>query len=258
MQYLNIETRILHSPEFIGSDPAERATWLALSMWCAQQENAGRIVGAKSWKDRQWQQTCGVTVREVARSTRLIAWDGDDALIWNYPDAKEKEVQAKRKAGRDTVAKRWPQANSSADSSASRSADTEGKGKERELEMEGNGRGNGMEEEGGVGEGGTTQPDLSGFVPPPDLVLTTFPTSGKQTAWDLRQSFVDELSRLFPNVTVANEAEKALMKINRGMVPKKTARGMERFLMTWMERAQNGARANNGEKPRTTKYADAF
>lgn len=256
MQYLNTETRILHSPEFIGSAPDERGTWFALSLWCAQQENGGRIVGARLWKDRQWQQTCGVTAREVARTTRLISWDGDDALIWNYPDDKEKEVQAKRKAGRATVAKRWPQATSSANSSAinsaSSSADTEGKGKERELE----GNENGKEEE---EEGRATQPDLSGFVPPADPAVVTFPTAGKEPTWELRQSFIDELTRLFPNVAVAAEADKALVKINRGIVAKKTARGMEKFLMSWMERAQNSAHTNGGAKQsRDTKYAGSF
>lgn len=100
MNWLNIETKVLHSPEYIGSDPASRATWLNLSLWSATLENGGRIVGARLWKDRQWQQTCGVTRREVDRSDKLLSWSGDDLLVWNYPCDTESCVRSKREIAR--------------------------------------------------------------------------------------------------------------------------------------------------------------
>lgn len=100
MNWLNIHTPALRSPDFIGSDPTARATWLYVTAYCCEQENGGRIVGARHWKDRQWQQTCGVTLAEVEASSPLISWDGEDIIVASYPEQKEKEVQSKRKAGK--------------------------------------------------------------------------------------------------------------------------------------------------------------
>lgn len=140
MNYLNLETKNLHAPEYIGSDPRARATWLSVSLWCAAIENGGRIIGAKSWKDRQWQQTCGVTVREVNSSAPLLVWNGDDLIVWAYPLRSEAELQAKREAGRagglksaEARAKQTPSIPSSTASSETPScAATERKGKEKE------------------------------------------------------------------------------------------------------------------------------
>jgi hypothetical protein len=156
MEWLNLKTSALHSAEYIGADPHARATWLNVILWCVQQENGGRIGGAMQWKDRQWQQICGVTLREVLNADPLIRQDGEDMLVWNYPIEKESEVRAKREAGRATAGKRWgnreddrsaissggssPHSSegSSPHSSAHSSADAEGKGREGK-EMEGNG-----------------------------------------------------------------------------------------------------------------------
>lgn len=145
MEWLNIRTSTLHSPEYIGSGPCERATWFNVSMWCAQQENSGRIKGARAWKDRQWQQTCGVSKREVDNAKILLPWVGDDLTVWNYPIAKQEEVLAKREAGKVTAAKRWTKPNSSQNSSQDSSAtslpgsspDAEGKGRGKEEEGKG-------------------------------------------------------------------------------------------------------------------------
>lgn len=100
MNYLNLETSVLHSPEYIGCKPVARATWLNVMMWCAGQENGGRIAGAKQWGSRQWQQTCGVTLNEVNLSAPLLAWDGDDLVAWRYPLDREDDVRRNRELGR--------------------------------------------------------------------------------------------------------------------------------------------------------------
>jgi hypothetical protein len=100
MNYLNLETRLLHAPEFIGSDPKARATWLNVSIFAAILENGGRIIGAKSWGNRQWQQSCGVTEREVLHASKLLTWDGDDLLIWAYPLDQESEVLRRREVAK--------------------------------------------------------------------------------------------------------------------------------------------------------------
>jgi len=58
------------------------------------------------WKDRQWQQTCGVTLAEVQAAAPLLTTDGDDILVWRYPVAKESEVQHLRALGRAKTAKK--------------------------------------------------------------------------------------------------------------------------------------------------------
>lgn len=100
MQWLNLKTSTLHSPEYIGSEPRARAAWLNVMLWCAQQENGGRIERARDWKDRQWQQTCGVTRREVDSADRLLQWDSETLKVWNYPADKEHIVREKRDIGR--------------------------------------------------------------------------------------------------------------------------------------------------------------
>ena len=50
MNYLNIHTDILRGVEFIGAEPTERATWIALLGWCATQENGGVIDDCKTGK----------------------------------------------------------------------------------------------------------------------------------------------------------------------------------------------------------------
>jgi hypothetical protein len=138
MEWLNLHTSVLDSPEVVGADPLARATWLFLLRYCCGQENGGVIMDCGEWGDRKWQQLVRVTKREVSRDCDLWKWDGENMRVNFYPTKKQQEVEAKRKAGRDTVAKRWGKQSSSFDSSdnssAIGSADTEGEGKGKEGE----------------------------------------------------------------------------------------------------------------------------
>lgn len=100
MNYLNIHTDILRGSEFIGADPVERATWLALLGWCATQENGGVIEGCKNWKDRQWQQLAGVTAEEINTTSQLYGFQGENLVVHFYPIAAEAAVKAKREGGK--------------------------------------------------------------------------------------------------------------------------------------------------------------
>ena len=122
MEYLNLHVSTIDSPEFKGSDPVERATWLCLMRYCAGQENGGIIREAKAWKDRQWQQVCAVTLPEVKNSCRLYEWCGEDLHVWGYPAKREEEVRKKREAGRATAGQRWAKNQGPPDSSAGSSA----------------------------------------------------------------------------------------------------------------------------------------
>lgn len=100
MNWINIKTSDLRSPEFIGSDPTARGTWVAVLGYCYEQENGGLIAGCKTWKDRQWQQVCGVTREEIDGARSLMSWQDDDLKVWAYPCDLENEIKRKREAGR--------------------------------------------------------------------------------------------------------------------------------------------------------------
>jgi hypothetical protein len=94
MQYLNLETRFLHAAEYIGADPRARGTWLSAMLWCAQQENSGRIAGAAAWGNRRFEQTFGATRREIDAAAPLLVWDGNDLVVWGYPQAQQEKYHA--------------------------------------------------------------------------------------------------------------------------------------------------------------------
>lgn len=100
MNWININTTFIRSPEFIGAEPVERATWLCLLAYCCEQENGGNIKDCNGWKCRRWQQTCGVSLEEVQADSDLWEWKEDCLSVFAYPSDKEREVAAKRKAGK--------------------------------------------------------------------------------------------------------------------------------------------------------------
>lgn len=100
MNWINIKTSDLRAPQFIGSDPTARGTWVAVLGYCYEQENGGLIAGCKTWKDRQWQQVCGVTREEIDGAQSLMSWQDDDLKVWGYPSDLEDEIKRKREAGR--------------------------------------------------------------------------------------------------------------------------------------------------------------
>lgn len=100
MHWINLRITTLRSPAFIGSEPVSRATWLAVLAYCCEQENGGVVSECADWKDRQWQQTCGVTREEIDGASKLLCWDGDDLVVWEYPLEKQREIETRREAGR--------------------------------------------------------------------------------------------------------------------------------------------------------------
>jgi hypothetical protein len=145
MHWINLEVRTLRSPEYLGSDPVDRATWLNVLAHCCEQENGGRIAGAAEWTDRQWQQVCGVTRREVLRASQLLTWDGPTLCVAFFPADKEKQVQELRRHGEEAARRRWrrklipqgiPCGIPQGMGKAVPCGDAEGKGREMEGEEE--------------------------------------------------------------------------------------------------------------------------
>lgn len=140
MEWLNIHiAKQLRSPEAIGSAPAELGTWVRVLAYCCEQENGGRISGGASWKDRQWQQLCAVTIRELRAADRLIQFDGSDIVVNGYPAEKEAEVQRARRRGQAGAMAKWgaragrcsseAQAHAQASARADAEGEREGEGK---------------------------------------------------------------------------------------------------------------------------------
>ena len=108
MDWLNLHiSTTVRSPEYVGSSPEERGTWVSVLAYACEIECGGRLSGAASWKNRQWQQACGVTLREVRSSSRLMRFEGDDLVINGYPVAKEHQVKQARGVGMAGAMKRW-------------------------------------------------------------------------------------------------------------------------------------------------------
>ena len=100
MTWVNIPIEFFISSDFRGSEPTDRATWLAMLAYCHAEENGGTIKGAASWSDRKWQQVVAVTKQETQSECDLWSWDGGDLLVHHYPSDKEMEVQHLRHIGR--------------------------------------------------------------------------------------------------------------------------------------------------------------
>jgi hypothetical protein len=165
MIYLNLKTSTLRAPEYIGSEPTQRGTWLNLMCYCCEQENRGVIDGCAGWKDRQWQQTAGVTLAEVREDCDLWKWDGEALVVTFYPSDKEAEVRGKREAG-----KRGGSAKSEAKTQASRQngakhnpSTTQAQPKQEPNGREGNGK-EWNEREGGTFQKVEQTPALSEFL----------------------------------------------------------------------------------------------
>lgn len=107
MEYLNLRAADLDSPQFIGADPIDRATWLCLMRYCVGQENSGTIAGCAGWTDRKWQQVARITLSEVKRSTQLWAWNGENVVVWGYPLERQEACQRLRALGKEAAEKRW-------------------------------------------------------------------------------------------------------------------------------------------------------
>ena len=145
MDWINLHIpSVLKSPECVGSSPAELGTWLRVLAYACGLECGGTIEGAATWKDRQWQQSCGVTLREVKASGRLLKLVGDDVIINGYPVNKELMVKKNRGSGMAGAMARWKSANGAAiapangETMALANAEGEGEGEGERKEKENN------------------------------------------------------------------------------------------------------------------------
>lgn len=74
----------------------------------------------------------------------------------------------------------------------------------------------------------------------PDEALLTFPTVGQGgSEWQFTQTRLAELTALYPSVDVLAEARKSLAWLTANPGRRKTPSGMPRFLVNWLNRAND-------------------
>lgn len=72
-----------------------------------------------------------------------------------------------------------------------------------------------------------------------DKSLLIFPCDGKPGSWSLTEALHDEWRELYPSLDIIGESRKALAWIQADSSRKKTAKGMQRFLVGWLNRSQD-------------------
>lgn len=100
MEWLNIHRSDVEGEAMQDAPRAQVGTWLFLSIFCAGQENGGRIAGAKGWSDRKWLKVTSLSAEEVQEESGLWHWDGEDLVVEFYPADQEAVVRSKRRGGR--------------------------------------------------------------------------------------------------------------------------------------------------------------
>lgn len=147
VEWLNLHTSVLDSPEFLGATPTQRATWLCLMRYAIGQENGGVIAGAAEWGDRKLQQMIRVTKDEINDVCDLWGFTAEGIVVKFYPVDKEAQVkrlrsQAKGAANAMHAAKR--RRDGSGDGmvagSATSASDGAAEGEGKEKGKEGGGR----------------------------------------------------------------------------------------------------------------------
>jgi hypothetical protein len=153
MTYLNLHIpTTLRSPEFLGCEPIDQATWLKLCAYCCDQENGGVIADCSDWGDRRWMATCTCSKAEVARKCQLWQWDSQSLTVWHYPMESQRVMQAKREGGKQGSLSRW---NRTPIETPIETPYTERKGKGKEKVMEGE-----------LNTGVASAPKVSKFIKP--------------------------------------------------------------------------------------------
>ena len=98
----------------------------------------------------------------------------------------------------------------------------------------------------------TAVPQGKGAKPQSDFTPTvlTFPGVGPLKTWDLKLGQVQYWRHTYPNVDVLAECRKALAWVNANGDRKKTAKGMPRFLVNWLNRAVDRGPSSARGRPR--------
>lgn len=114
------------SVEYLRVSAATRGHHAALILLCAQRETAGRVVGAKSWTNRDWLMAAGCDRRAIAAvvAAGFSSWDGHDLIVLDYDAQRESRVKAQRIVNTNNAESRWSgDGNRNATRTATRNAE---------------------------------------------------------------------------------------------------------------------------------------
>jgi hypothetical protein len=100
MDWLNVHTSVINSPEFSGAQPVDRATWLCLSHYCCRLENSGIIDNCATWTNRNWQERCRVSKKETLRKSALWDWMDGSLIVKHYSIENQNKAQSNRVNGK--------------------------------------------------------------------------------------------------------------------------------------------------------------
>lgn len=84
---------------------------------------------------------------------------------------------------------------------------------------------------------------------PSSPAVVLFDVCGKTKTWPLTEAALADYQSAFPHLDVGGEARKAALWCRNNPERRKTAKGMARFLQSWLERAQNGRRPDSTPSP---------
>lgn len=113
----------------------------------------------------------------------------------------------------------------------------------------GSGSGSGTGSSTGSGAGAEKSGEPAEPVSPPPVLV--FPTRGDVSAWALTQSQIDEWGRAYPGLDVLAECRKAHAWVDAATANRKTAGGMKKFLVGWLNRTAD----RGGGRPATVPRA---
>lgn len=102
MLFLNLSAEILNQPELAGLDAAAFGVWTRVVFYCVQQENGGRVAGARKWPERAFLAAFNVSATEMdcaAAGGAAVRWDGDDLVVACYPHETVDALDVSRATG---------------------------------------------------------------------------------------------------------------------------------------------------------------
>lgn len=278
MRLVAIQRSFLRTPAPMDAPVAALGAWFRLQEYCTSDgQESGRLSGAKHWKLREWFVRANISTSELDAviAAKLARWDGDDLIVEGFDSDGASKVKILRKNG-----KFGPRG---------------GRPKTHRV-SENNPKGLGLKPSGFENETPYTDPDpdpetdrigsdcselsedrktpslqlvpspsptssetpkgkKSEIGPPPVLV---FPCKGKgPDTWGLQKSKCDTWAELFPGVDVMQECRKALAWTMANAVKQKTPGGMDRFLVSWLSKAQDSGRSRGRPAPRDVRVGHA-
>lgn len=82
------------SLEFTMATAMQRGIWIGLWRYAVYENRGARIVGAFRESERYCQHAFKCSRRELAKPNPLLVRDGDDLVVWGYPDDERfKEIR---------------------------------------------------------------------------------------------------------------------------------------------------------------------